>query len=217
MFFKFKENLYYLWIYAVGTVLTFVNYMFIRSQYLSDFCLFILFCILFYKSTHILMCYKKSEHKYKKLDKRVFVAKYRQFRCRVASFWLAFVVLCILGKIFIQIEYYYFYSCTYFFLLIDRLFVNFGCLLQKFSNTKNKIVVCCCGCPCRGWDLMMIHTPLLFALNRQHVIECVLICASSALAVISMVYWESGKYHLVEEKPKCPKVCNLSKCREYTN
>lgn len=196
-------------------VLTLVNGFMVHSVYLSAFCLAVLYGILYYKGIYILVRYKKIEHRYLKSDKQRFHQKYRPFRIRVALFWAAFIVLCIIGKFVFQIDKLYFYSCTFFFLVLDRLFVNVGCLLRIFSDFKGEMVLCCCGCPCRGWDLMMIHTPLLFALHPQSVVENVLICLSVILAIISFVCWEKEKYSLMDVRKRCAKSCNLNLCREH--
>ncbi len=212
---RFKGYQSYVWVYIIGTVLTLINGLIFQNTYLSIFSLVMLYGILFYKGLHILMCYKKTEHRYQRVQREAFAQKYRTFRIRVALFWLAFVALCIIGKFVLQMDKLYFYSCTFFFLVLDRLFVNVGCLLRKFSDLKGKTVLCCCGCPCRGWDLMMIHTPLLFALHRQDMVENVLICLSTVLAICSLIAWERGKYALVEVRNKCAKSCNLDLCREH--
>lgn len=212
---RYKQYRYYIWIYVAGAVLTFANSMWIQSKFLFYPCLVVLYGILFYKGIAIFMHYKNARlRNYCSIDKKEFSDKYRWFRIKVALFWLAFIILCLVGRLVFEIDYQYFYSCTYFFLALDRWFVNEGCLLRKFSDFKNKTVKCCCGCPCRGWDLSMIHTPLLFAISAQSIAEDVLICVSSILAVISLINWERAKYRLVEVRAKCPKVCNLSLCRE---
>lgn len=211
---KFRQYEYYRWVYIIGTVLTFVNCTFVQNVYVTRLSLLVLYGILSYKGIHILMRYRKIENKFEKADKVAFGETYHPFRFRVAMFWLAFVVLCVLGKFVVKIDHRYFYCCTYFFLLLDRLFVNVGCLLRKFSDPKGDMVICCCGCPCRGWDLMMIHTPLLFALHQQGMMENTCICLSSVIAMISMVCWEKQKYSLVEVRKKCIKACNLTLCRE---
>lgn len=214
---KFRDFSYYKWVYIAGIIITFLNCMFIHSVQLMKVCLVVLYCILFYKGIEILRRYKKVGKKaYQKIDKRIFDAKYRSFRIKVFLFLFAFIILCMIAKFVVKIDYNYFYSCTFFFLLLDRLFVNTGCLLRIFSDAKN-VVSCCCGCPCRGWDLIMIHTPLMFALNCQCVLENVLIVASSVLAFISFVCWERNKYILVETRERCEKACNLSLCRENLN
>lgn len=178
-------------------------------------CLLVLFFILTYKGIHILIRYKKTETKYPKQQKQEFNKKYTQFRIRVALFWLAFIALCILGKFVFHLMSWCYFCCTYVFLITDRLFINVGCLLQNFSDPKKKVVICCCGCPCRGWDLLMINTPLLFALNCHELIQNIFIIISTILAVVTMIFWEKGKYHLVEVRKKCKKPCNLSLCREH--
>lgn len=215
---KFKQYRYYRWVYLMGSILVLVNGVLLQNMYITNFYLTLLFCILFYKSVHILIRYQKVEAKaYPRIEQTEFIKKYKTFRIRVLLFWLAFVVLCVVGKFVAQIEHWYFYCCTYFFLLLDRLFVNVVCLLRKFSDHKGEVVLCCCGCPCRGWDLMMIHTPLLFALQKQGGVENILICLASILAVISIICWEKKKYSLVEIKRKCKKSCDLQLCRENKN
>ncbi|MFI3212345.1 MAG: hypothetical protein R3Y24_03300 [Eubacteriales bacterium] len=207
---------YYIWVYILGTIFTFINYMFVQSIYISNILLCVLFSILCYKGISICIHYKQARQKnYFSFGRKEFSEKYKGFRIKVLLFWIAFILLCMIGKFVIQLRYQYFYSCTYFFLLLDRVFVNMGCLLQKFSDPRGKVVLCCCGCPCRGWDLLMIHTPLLFALNSENIIENILIGISSVLAVISMVQWEKEKYSLVEVRKKCANTCNLSLCREH--
>ncbi len=214
-FVKLRQYPWYMWAYLLGTVLTLTNYAFLKNTYIATFCLFALYCVLFYKGVHILISYKRTEQKgYQSVDKKQFAAKYNPFRVKVLLFWLAFVALCIFGKFVARIEHYYFYSCTYFFLLLDRWFINVKCWLRAFSDTKKQVVQCCCGCPCRGWDLMMIHTPLLFALEYQALFENALIAVSSIIAAVSMICWEKAKYSVVEVKKKCPRPCNLSLCRE---
>lgn len=213
---KFRQYKYYMWIYIIGTILTLVSSLVIQNANLLYGCLFVLYCILFYKGVHILYCYKKAKEKaYQSFDKKKFSETYNIFRLKVALFWLAFIVLCIIGKFVIKIDYHYFYICTYFFLALDRVFVNVGCLLQMCSDPSRKIVKCCCGCPCRGWDLLMIHTPLLFALNNQNMIENLFIILSSILAVLTIIGWEKEKYFLVEVRKKCVKTCDLNLCREH--
>lgn len=212
---KLKEYRYYIWVYILGAVLTFCNTMFWQNGSISTISLLVLYCILFYKGIHILVCYKRTEDKEKRYAKASFGEKYSLFRMRVAMFWLAFIALCVLGKFELKLDTGYFYSCTFFFLLLDRLFVNVGCLLRKCSDPKGEMVRCCCSCPCRGWDLMMIHTPLLFALQKGSVEENIFISLASVLALISFVCWETEKYYLVEEKEKCPKACDLRLCKEH--
>lgn len=206
---------YYKWIYILGSIFTFIAAILLNNKYLFIFCLVILYCILFYKAVHIILLYIKTSNIYKSIPKKIFDKSYRFFRIRVALFWLAFIGLCSLGKFIFHIGYQYFYCLTFFFLFVDKFFVNKICLLQKFCDPTEKIVLCCCGCPCRGWDLMLIHTPLLFALNQYSLIQNVFIIVNSILAVISLIYWEIHKYHLIEVRPKCAITCDLKMCREH--
>ncbi|MFI3169450.1 MAG: hypothetical protein R3Y06_05875 [Faecalibacterium sp.] len=212
---KVKSYQSYTWIYALGAVLTLVNGLLLQNKYISKICLFVLYLILFYKSVQILIHYNRTEKKqYQSIDKKQFANRYSPFRLRVLLFWLAFAALCVVAKFAMALEYHYFYSCTYFFLLLDRLFINVGCPLRFFSDPQKETVLCCCGCPCRGWDLLMIHTPLLFALHAQALVQNSVIMLSSALAAISFLCWENAKYRLVENRKKCPTSCNLSLCKE---
>ncbi|WP_317855544.1 hypothetical protein [Chakrabartyella piscis] len=214
-FAKFREYRYYRWVYVMGTICTFVNGMWLHNTQLFYLSLVVLYCILFYKGIHRIISYQKAEEKnYPSVTKKEFAKKYQPFRIKVFLFWLAFIVLCTVGKFVAQIEHWYFYSCTFFFLFLDRFFVNVYCLLRKFSDPKGEDVICCCGCPCRGWDLLMIHTPLLFALEPQMILENRVIYISSGIAFLSILYWEKSKYALVEVKKMCAKACNLSLCRE---
>lgn len=212
---KFHRYQYYKWVYILGTALTFVNAMFLQSRAIAISALVLLYSILFYKGIHILRCYKKTADKHENTNKGEFNKTYRLFRIRVALFWLAFIALCLVGKFVFLLERAYFYSCTFFFLFVDRYFVNAVCLLQKFSDPKGIMVLCCCGCPCRGWDLMMINTPLLFALTHDALAENIFILLCATLAVLSLICWETQKYKLVEIKEKCQKPCDLKYCREH--
>ncbi len=213
---RFTQYKNYIWVYLLGTILILLNCVIGSNMYVYYACLGVLYCILFYKGIHILFCYKQTEMlQYQASNKSDFHEKYVGFRIKVLAFWLAFVGLCILGKFVVKMDHQYFYGCTFFFLLLDRWFVNEGCLLQKFSDPQKEVVLCCCGCPCRGWDLLMIHTPLLFAINHQSSVENLLICLSSLLAVISILCWEKEKYKLVEVREKCVKSCDLNLCREH--
>ncbi len=212
---KFRGYPYYIVAYILGTVVTLVNALFLRSTLVFRVALVVLYSILLYKNIHILLRYEKTGGRYKAEDRRSFGKTYRLFRIRVALFWLAFIGLCGLAKFVAHLDKVYFYGCTFFFLFLDRWFVNGICLLQKFSDPKGRTVLCCCSCPCRGWDLMMIHTPLLFALSPQGGLENGLILLSSTLAVFSLVQWETHKYQLVETRPKCAKSCDLKLCREH--
>ncbi len=212
---KIRKYQQYIWVYVLGTGLTFVNTQFLHDSALSKFCLVVLYGILFYKGMHILRCYQQTETLHTSMDKEVFTKTYHVFRMRIALFWLAFVGLCFVGKFIFHIARGYFYCCTFFFLFLDRWFVNVICLLQKLSDPKGTMVLCCCGCPCRGWDLMMIHTPLLFALQNQGGIKNALILLSSMLAALSLLCWEIHKYHLVEVRQKCLTSCDLTLCREH--
>lgn len=214
-FFKFNQYQNYTWVYLIGAVLTLVNGIWFQNAYLMYACLFLLYCILFYKSLHILVAYRQAANKgYQKVDAKAFAATYNPFRLRVSLFWLAFILLCFFSKFVLQLDDYYFYSGTFFFLLLDRWFINIKCLLRLFSDPKKKIVQCCCGCPCRGWDLMMIHTPLLFALEYQAVLENAFVAVSSIIAAVSLLCWEKAKYSLVVVKTQCATPCNLTLCRE---
>lgn len=211
---KFSEYRCYKWVYIAGALLILLNCLVIDSVHFMKICLFALYSILFYKSVEILQKYQKiNKTAYKKIAKKEFSFKYSSFRLKVFLFWSAFIILCFIAKFWLKIDHNYFYSCTFFFLLLDRLFVNEGCLLRKFSDAK-KTVICCCGCPCRGWDLLMINTPLMFALNNRYAFENIFIWISSILAVISFVSWEKRKYILVVVRKKCLKPCDLSLCRE---
>lgn len=205
----------YRWVYILGAGVTFVNALFLHNALLSTVSLVVLYGILFYKGIHILRCYRQTNRQHASMDKAVFTKTYRVFRVRVALFWLAFIALCVTGKFIFHMARGYFYCCTFFFLFLDRWFVNVICLLQKLSDPRGTVVLCCCGCPCRGWDLMMIHTPLLFALEHQNMLENALILLSSALAVASFFCWETHKYHLVEVRKKCPVACDLQLCKEH--
>ncbi len=214
-FARFKKCPYYTWVYLTGAVLTFVNGVWLKNVYLAQACLFVLYCILFYKGVHILIAYRRTKQRaYQSIEKSLFAKTYRTFRLRVLGFWLAFAALCVVAKFVLKLNHDYFYCCTYFFLLLDRLFINVRCLLRTFCDPKSKVVLCCCGCPCRGWDLLMIHTPLLFALQYQAVLENALIATSSIVAAVSMFCWEKAKYSVVVAKKKCAGPCNLSLCRE---
>lgn len=211
---KIRKYPYYQWVYMLGAVLTLINGIKLHNVSVSICSLVMLYGILLYKSIHILRCYKRTGSVHPSMRRREFTKTYGLFRLRVALFWLAFIVLCLLGKLMFKINHHYFYGCTFFFLCLDRWFVNGICLLQKFSDPRGKTVICCCSCPCRGWDLMMIHTPLLFALEPQWSLENGMIILSSTLGLISLICWESNKFHLMDVRPKCPTSCDLKLCRE---
>ncbi len=215
LFAKFKRYQNYTWVYLIGAVLTLANGIWFQNAEVSYACLFLLYGILFYKSAHVLVAYRRAGKKeYERVEAKAFATKYNPFRLRVSLFWLAFIVLCLVGKFVWHLNDYYFYSCTFFFLLLDRWFINIKCLLRLFSDPGKKIVKCCCGCPCRGWDLMMIHTPLLFALQYQAVLENAFVAVSSIIAAVSLLCWEKAKYSLVMVKAQCATSCNLTLCRE---
>lgn len=207
----------YIWVYILGAILMFANSMFWHNDPLFHLCLLVLHSILFYKGMHIFLCYRRTFNRYPcpEAERRVFTKTYHPFRVRVALFWLAFIVLCIIGKFVLHLERQYFYSCTFLFLFLDRYFVNVVCLLQKFCDPKGSTVLCCCGCPCRGWDLLMIHTPLLFALEFQWATEAIFNLLVSILALFSFLQWETQKYHLVEVRKKCTNACDLKFCKEH--
>ncbi len=210
---KFCVFRYYKWIYLAGSALTLLASILLNNLLLA-ICLVLMYSILFFKSLNILYLYRKTSKKHQSIAKKIFDASYRVFRVRVALFWLAFSCLCALGKFVFEIGSHYFYWISFFFLFLDKFFVNVICLLQKFCDPKGTTVLCCCGCPCRGWDLLMIHTPLLFALSQYNPLQNVLIIISSFLALLSLIYWEIHKYHLVVIRPKCAKSCDLKLCRE---
>ncbi len=215
VFVKFKKYQNYTWVYLIGAVLSLANGLFFQNKTTASACLLLLYCILFYKSAQVLIASRRAAAKaYPRAAAHDFAQKYNPFRLRVLLFWLAFALLCVIGKFVWQLESYYFYSCTFFFLLLDRWFINIKCLLRLFCDPRKKIVECCCGCPCRGWDLMMIHTPLLFALQYQAVLENAFVAVSSIIAAVSLVCWEKAKYSLVVVKAQCATPCNLSLCRE---
>lgn len=205
----------YKWVYLLGVMLTLTNAIFLHSAVLLVGSLVGLYCILFYKGVHILKLYRSHDNGHESIPRKLFDKSYRVFRVRVALFWLAFIGLCVLSKFVFHLGCQYFYSCTFFFLFVDKFFVNKICLLQKFSDPTGTMVLCCCGCPCRGWDLMLIHTPLLFALSAQSLLQNSLILFSSIFAVLSFILWEIHKYHLVEVRQKCAIPCDLKLCREY--
>lgn len=112
---KLKQFHYYIWVYIIGAILTFINGKWIQNTFLTYLCLAILYCILFFKGIHILFLYKKaSKKKYPIITKKKFTKQYRPFRMKVFLFILAFLVLCVLGKFVLHLNNYYFYSCTFF-------------------------------------------------------------------------------------------------------
>lgn len=191
------------------------NALFWQNNLCFNLCLILLYCIVFYKQIDILRCYRKTKAIKTNVDKQSFDNTYHSFRVKVALFWIAFVVCCIIGKYLLHIKAQYFYSCTFFFLFLDKVFVNMTCLLKKLCDLKGTTVLCCCGCPCRGWDLLMIQTPLLFALDFSLSAYSFLIILSSILAIFTFIQWEKQRYSLVRVMPKCAKSCDLKLCLEY--
>lgn len=208
--FKFCTSFYLLFcVIIVG------NEMFWKQEYLSVLCRYVIYVILVYKGVKILgRYYKASKKDYLETPKQEFRNKFRWFRIQVSLWWIAFTIICGVVKFVWNIHYNYYFGLSFLLLATDLLFVNETCLLQIFSDPKAKVVKCCCGCPVRGWDLLMINTPLLFAFNPDRIFENICTICVLILAVISFICWEQSKYILVENKEKCQKSCELRMCIE---
>lgn len=181
----------------------------------------VLYGILLFKGIGIIYRYSKAINKQpgaKQVfvdDKKKFTQKYRWFRLQVSLWWIAFTIICGIVKYIWNTDYNYYFGLSFLLLAVDLIFVNYTCLLQIFSDPKAKVVKCCCGCPVRGWDLLMINTPLLFAGNTDVPSENIFTIIAIILAVISFMYWEKNKYTLVEIREKCARSCDLKMCVEY--
>lgn len=201
--------------YLVFSILTIMNIIYFKVECLFVIMRVILYCILCYKGVKILHRYGMASKKNNPVAvKKEFRVQYRWFRTQVALWWIAFIVICGMVKHIWKLDYNYFFFLSFFLLALDLIFVNVVCLLKVFSDPKAKVVKCCCGCPVRGWDLLMINTPLLFAYNTDIRAENLLTVLVMILAIASFIRWEQSKYYLVEIRNKCKKSCELQLCVE---
>lgn len=202
--------------YGALSVLTFANEVLWKHEFLAVCCRVVLYMILFYKGIVIWYRYYKTASKgYVEIEKKAFRKKYRGFRTKVSLWWIAFAVICGVAKHIWMLSCNFYFALAFCLLAVDLIFVKTICLLQLFSDPKAKVVKCCCGCPLRGWDLLMINTPLIFAFRLDNLFEDILTVIAIFLGVVSFIYWEKYKYILVEDRSKCQSCCELKLCREY--
>lgn len=212
---KLRNYKVYISFYMVLCILMYLNEKFWEHESIAIICRIILYAILFFKGIKILQRYSRSAKKsLVPAGKTEFASKYRGFRISISFWWIAFIVLCGVVKYIWTVNYNYFFSLSFLLLATDLIFVNYACLLKIFSDPKGKVVTCCCGCPVRGWDLLMINTPLLFAYNTDVPLENIFTGIAMILAISSFFAWEKYKYILVEVRTRCKKSCNLKLCIE---
>lgn len=201
--------------YILLSLLTFINQFFWKIEVLSIILRMIMYGILYYKSIKMLYIYHKAHKKtYPSAVKTEFKERYKWYRTQIILWWAAFAVLCGVSKCVWNLNYNFYFSLAFFLMAVDLIFVHTVCLLQIFSDPKGKVVKCCCGCPVRGWDLVMVVTPFLFAYNTDFILENILTLLTIILSTIVFVYWERYKYFLVEVRKKCNTFCDLKICIE---
>lgn len=214
-----KKYRYYMWTYFVLAMIVGVNAVFFSLELVTRLGRGILLGILLYREVKMLHSYRGiSTHSEKEIEKSNFTEKYRPYRVKVLLIWILFAVLCIGMELAMKVATDIYFAIALLFFFLDLLFINTICPLQVLSDPKKKAVTCCCGCPCRGWDILMINTPLFFAVNSDYIYENVITMIAIILGIVTFVQWERRKYVLVvDRKVKCAHSCNLSRCIEYQN
>lgn len=214
---KLKKYTYHMWGYLVLGIIVGVNAICESSEIVDRLGKLLLLGILFYREIKMLCSYKKIPTRNERaIDKGEFVERYRPYRIKVMLIWILFGCLCVAVKLAIQISNGAYFAMAFIFFSLDLVFINHLCLLQVLSDTKKKAVTCCCGCPCRGWDILMINTPLFFAIKSEYMYEEILTIVAIILGFLTFIQWERKKYVLViDKKVKCAEHCNLSRCIEY--
>ncbi len=216
---KLKKYSYNMWVYFILGIVVILNAVIFSDNLISRLGRGILLFILMYREFKILRSYNKIEFvSQSKLEKKEFDKRYRPYRVKVMAIWILFAVLCVAMEALMQVASDIYFSIAFIFFGLDLLFINKLCPLQVLSDPKKEVVVCCCGCPCRGWDILMINTPLFFAIKSDYLYEEILTVIAIIVGIITFIQWERGRYTLVVDKRvKCAKSCNLRQCIEYKN
>ncbi len=202
-------------VYILLSLLTFCNQLLWKHEMLATALRVIIYVMLYYKSIKMLYIYNKAAKKeYPSAIKSEFNERYKGYRTQIILWWTGMAVVCGAVKFVWDLDYNYYFSLAFLLLAVDLIFVHSICLLQVFSDPKAKVVKCCCGCPIRGWDLVMVNTPFLFAYNTDNVGENLLTLIAIILSIFTFVYWERYKYFLVEVRRKCDNFCDLKICIE---
>lgn len=202
-------------VYILLSILTFCNQLILKHEILATILRITIYVMLYYKSIKMLYIYNKAAKKeYPSAIKTEFKERYRWYRTQIILWWAGLAVLCGAAKYIWHIDYNYYFSLSFLLLAVDLIFVHSVCLLQVFSDPKAKVVKCCCGCPVRGWDLVMVNTPFLFAFNTDVVWENFFTLAAIVFSIYTFVYWERYKYFMVEVRNKCKTFCDLKICIE---
>lgn len=202
-------------VYIVLSVLTFCNQLLWKHEMLATILRGVIYVMLYYKSIKMLYIYNKAAKKeYPVANKKEFNERYKGYLTQIILWWSGMAVVCGAAKYIWNVNYNFYFSLAFLLLAVDLIFVHSVCLLQVFSDPKGKVVKCCCGCPIRGWDLVMVNTPFLFAYNTDNVGENLLTLIAIILSICTFVYWEKYKYFLVEVRRKCDKFCDLKICIE---
>lgn len=204
-------------IYFVLALIVGVNAIFFSNNHISRIGKGVLWLILIYREIKILHNYRTvSKANLESIDKPEFHKTYRPYRIKVMAIWLIFVGVCIAGKFIENLSADIYFCVALFFFFLDLAFINILCPLKLLSDPKKKAVTCCCGCPCRGWDILMINTPLFFAISSKYLYEEILTIIVILIGIVTFIQWERMKYVLVvNKKIKCAHSCNLSRCIEY--
>ncbi len=116
----------------------------------------------------------------------------------ILCIWLVFLCACMLVSRLFAPSPLLFLAGVFFLYALDMVFYSAFCFLNYLANRIYKTEIRCCYlCPVRGWDLLMLHLPLLFvwpavSMFLKPVLLCVLV-----LSVLGFLFWEYGKFFVL--------------------
>lgn len=141
--------------------------------------------------------------------------EYKRYQLFVLSFWMGFMVLCVIGKCTV-LNPWYFLSGVFFLYALDIIFYSGLCFLNFIAcKTIHSRIQCCHYCPVRGWDLLMLTFPIIFVWNQTVWFLKPFIAAALFASLLNLITWETHKYSILDIihiKTKHPKACG--KCRQ---
>ncbi|MBR1737968.1 MAG: hypothetical protein IJ736_13320 [Firmicutes bacterium] len=162
---------------------------------------------------------KRSKENYKEIKEKYFSSKERKkdfmgYRTIIALYWLFFVICCVAANFVFYVDSISYLIGVYFLFALDIVFCTNYCFLNQLAYylTKTKIK-CCYGCPVRGWDMLMLTSPVLFLYNDVHIFSKIWIIISVALSIIAMAYWEKIKFYFISiiiTHEGCDRICNIA-------
>lgn len=125
--------------------------------------------------------------------------QYSIYLLSVLSIWGIFLFFCYVGKQFLILFPGFCLAGLFFLKALDIFFFSRYCLLNHIVNFFFQTDFDRCAfCPVKGWDLLILVSPVLFLLDYTTEFSRVFLFVSVGCALVCLLVWEWIKFFLLQ-------------------